>query len=131
MEEIEEHGGMLKAIEVGLPKLRIEEAAASKQARIDRGADKIIGVNIFQVDEEEGDLDLLNVDEGAVRESQIEVLSQLKNNRDEEKVQFSLLRSPRWCWLAPSLDLDARASLPLLIRRRVRRSLRSRNEPTP
>ena len=86
MDEIEEHGGMSKAIEVGLPKLRIEEAAASKQARIDRGADRIIGVNIFQI-EEEDNLELLNVDASAVRDSQTEFLDQIKSKRDNSKVQ--------------------------------------------
>jgi methylmalonyl-CoA mutase len=71
IEEIEEKGGMAKAIEQGLPKLRIEESAARKQARIDRGEDVIVGVNKYQL-EEEADLDILEVDNVAVRESQIE-----------------------------------------------------------
>ena len=91
MDEIEKHGGMSKAIEVGLPKLRIEEAAASKQARIDRGVDRIIGVNIFQVDEvDDDDLDLLNVDAGAVRIQQTDMLEELRSKRDGAKVDLAL-----------------------------------------
>ncbi|MBM72187.1 MAG: methylmalonyl-CoA mutase [Crocinitomicaceae bacterium] len=85
MNEIEEYGGMSKAIEVGLPKLRIEEAAAGKQARIDRGIDRIIGVNIFQIDEDE-ELELLNVDTNAVRDQQTDFLNNLRSMRDEELV---------------------------------------------
>ncbi|MFK7983608.1 MAG: methylmalonyl-CoA mutase, partial [Saprospiraceae bacterium] len=70
IEEVEALGGMAKAIENGLPKLRIEEAAAKKQARIDSGVDKIIGVNIFQNDDEQKTLDTLEVDNTAVRNSQ-------------------------------------------------------------
>jgi methylmalonyl-CoA mutase len=91
LDEIERHGGMSKAIEVGLPKLRIEEAAASKQARIDRGVDRIIGVNIFHVDEEEDDeLDLLNVDADAVRIQQTEMLEKLRRSRDQTQVTHAL-----------------------------------------
>ena len=89
MDEIEEHGGMSKAIEVGLPKLRIEEAAAGKQARIDRGADKIIGVNIFQI-EEEDELELLNVDASAVRDQQTDLLNKIRSERDEVAVEKAL-----------------------------------------
>ena len=90
MDEIDEHGGMSKAIEIGLPKLRIEEAAASKQARIDRGVDKIIGVNIYQIDDDDNKLDLLNVDASAVRDQQTELLNKLKNSRSEDAVAEAL-----------------------------------------
>jgi methylmalonyl-CoA mutase len=90
MDEITELGGMSKAIEVGLPKLRIEEAAARKQARIDSGIDKIIGVNIYKVSSEEGDIDVLNVDASAVRDSQIAMLTDIKSARDSAKVSAAL-----------------------------------------
>jgi methylmalonyl-CoA mutase len=87
--EIEEKGGMAKAIEEGLPKLRIEESAARKQARIDRGEDVIVGVNKYQL-EEEADLDILDVDNVAVRESQIKRLTEIKATRDSEAVKAAL-----------------------------------------
>jgi methylmalonyl-CoA mutase len=91
--EVEELGGMTAAIESGLPKLRIEEAAARRQARIDSGSDKIIGVNCFQVDEElNSKLELLEVDNKAVRLSQIERLKNLRANRDNAAVQDSLAK---------------------------------------
>ena len=90
MDEIVEIGGMSKAIEVGLPKLRIEEAAARKQARIDSGIDRIIGVNIFKVSEDEGDIDVLNVDASEVRDSQISMLNQIKKTRDTAAVNSAL-----------------------------------------
>jgi methylmalonyl-CoA mutase len=80
---------MTKAIEAGIPKLRIEEAAARKQARIDSGRDKIIGVNIFQL-EEESAMDILQVDNDAVRISQIERLVKTKAERNEEACQDAL-----------------------------------------
>lgn len=86
IEEVEDLGGMAKAIENGLPKLRIEEAAAKKQARIDAGKDQIVGVNVFQV-EDQTSLDVLQVDNTAVRESQIARLQNLKKNRNEKEVQ--------------------------------------------
>ena len=89
IEEVEEMGGMTKAIEAGIPKLRIEEAAARKQARIDSGRDKIIGVNIFQL-EEESAMDILQVDNDAVRISQIERLVKTKAERNEEACQKAL-----------------------------------------
>jgi methylmalonyl-CoA mutase len=89
IEEVEEMGGMTKAIEAGIPKLRIEEAAARKQARIDSGRDKIIGVNIFQL-EEESTMDILQVDNDAVRISQIERLVKTKAERNEEACQQAL-----------------------------------------
>jgi methylmalonyl-CoA mutase len=89
IEEVEALGGMAKAIEEGLPKLRIEEAAARKQARIDSGLDKIVGVNIFQLDEE-APIDILEVDNTAVREAQLKRLKEVKDNRDEAAVQKAL-----------------------------------------
>ena len=90
IEEVESLGGMAKAIENGLPKLRIEEAAAKKQARIDSGIDKIIGVNIFQNDDEQKTLDTLEVDNTAVRNSQVASINKIKAERDEVAVQKAL-----------------------------------------
>ncbi|KZX84518.1 methylmalonyl-CoA mutase [Oleiphilus sp. HI0009] len=89
IEEIEESGGMAKAIEQGLPKMRIEESAAKKQARIDRGEDVIVGVNKYQLAEEE-ELDILEVDNLAVRESQIKGLEKIKAERDNDAVKAAL-----------------------------------------
>jgi len=89
IQEVEALGGMAKAIETGLPKLRIEEAAARRQARIDSGKESIIGVNLFRL-EKAGKLDLLEVDNTAVRQSQIQRLQKLKAERDNAKVQAAL-----------------------------------------
>jgi len=89
IEEVEELGGMAKAIEDGLPKLRIEEAAARKQARIDSGKDQIVGVNVFRL-EEEAPIDILEVDNSAVREAQVKRLVETKENRDQDKVKVAL-----------------------------------------
>lgn len=89
IQEVEEMGGMTKAIEAGLPKLRIEEAAARKQAKIDSGKDKIIGVNIFPVDESD-EVEVREVDNTAVRESQIASLNALKANRDNKRCTDAL-----------------------------------------
>ncbi|HKM12234.1 MAG TPA: methylmalonyl-CoA mutase [Bacteroidales bacterium] len=89
IEEIEKLGGMAKAIETGLPKLRIEEAAARKQARIDSGLEKIIGVNQYRLDKEDP-IEILDVDNTKVRESQIKRLNELRANRDEAKVKAAL-----------------------------------------
>jgi methylmalonyl-CoA mutase len=89
IQEVEALGGMAKAIEEGLPKMRIEEAAARKQARIDSGKDQIVGVNVFQV-EEDTVIDILDVDNAAVRESQIRRLQEVKSTRDEAAVQQAL-----------------------------------------
>ena len=86
MLEVEELGGMTKAIEKGIPKMRIEEAAAKKQAKIDSGQDIIVGVNKYQLKEEDP-LQILDVDNEAVRKSQIERLTQLKARRNSKKVQ--------------------------------------------
>ena len=90
IQEVEELGGMAKAIENGLPKLKIEEAAARKQARIDAGKDQIVGVNVFQT-KEQSDIDILEVDNTAVRESQVKDIQAIKAKRDENAVQESLL----------------------------------------
>ncbi len=89
IQEVEELGGMAKAIESGLPKMRIEEAAAKRQAKIDAGTDVIVGVNAYQV-EEESNLEILDVDNTKVRLEQIERLKALKENRNEAKVQDAL-----------------------------------------
>ncbi|HHY73120.1 MAG TPA: methylmalonyl-CoA mutase [Bacillus bacterium] len=89
IEEIEQLGGMAKAIETGLPKMRIEEAAARRQARIDSGVESIIGVNKYRLDKEEP-IDILEVDNTAVRQQQLERLKELRENRDEAKVQAAL-----------------------------------------
>lgn len=89
IQEVEELGGMTKAIENGLPKMRIEEAAARKQARIDSGADQIVGVNVFQTDDAV-DIELLEVDNTAVRESQIKRLERIRASRNEQAVQQAL-----------------------------------------
>ena len=89
IEEIEAAGGMAKAIETGMPKMRIEEAAARKQARIDRGVDVIVGVNKYTVDTED-DVDVLEIDNDAVRESQLARLREIRNSRDESAVEAIL-----------------------------------------
>lgn len=91
IEEVAYYGGMTKAIEAGIPKLRIEEAAAKKQARIDSGQDTIVGVNKYRL-EKEDEIVTLEVDNQKVRESQLERLSVLKRNRNPEKVAASLLK---------------------------------------
>ena len=89
IQEIEELGGMAKAIETGIPKLRIEEAAARKQARIDSGVETIIGVNRYRL-EKEAPIDILAVDNTAVRESQVKRLQELRANRDNAAVEKAL-----------------------------------------
>jgi len=89
IEEVEELGGMTKAIEKGIPKLRIEEAAARKQARIDSGEDAIVGVNKYRL-EKEDDLQILEVDNAAVRKSQLERLASVKESRDDKSVEKAL-----------------------------------------
>lgn len=89
LQEIEKLGGMAKAIETGLPKLRIEEAATRTQARIDSGRQTILGVNKFPP-EEPDDIPILKVDNSAARKSQLERLEKLKRERDEKAVQHSL-----------------------------------------
>jgi len=89
IEEIEKLGGMAKAIETGLPKMRIEEAAARRQAQIDSGKETIIGVNRYRPDKEEP-IDILDIDNTAVRLKQIQKLTKLKAGRDEKKVEAAL-----------------------------------------
>ena len=89
IQEVEKLGGMAKAIETGIPKMRIEEAAARKQARIDSGNDTIVGINRYRL-EKEDPIDILAVDNTAVREAQIKRLNELRANRDEAKVKAEL-----------------------------------------
>ncbi len=89
IQEIEELGGMAKAIETGIPKMRIEEASARKQARIDSYKDTIVGVNKYRL-EKEDPIDTLEVDNTAVREAQIKRLNELRKNRNEEEVKAAL-----------------------------------------
>jgi methylmalonyl-CoA mutase len=89
IEEIESLGGMAKAIETGLPKMRIEEAAARRQAQIDSGKETIIGVNRYRLEKEEA-IDILDIDNTAVRLKQIEKLNALKADRDDQKVNETL-----------------------------------------
>lgn len=89
IEEVEELGGMTKAIEAGIPKLRIEEASARKQARIDSGQDIIVGVNKYRLAKEDP-LQILDVDNQKVRTSQVERLNRIKAERDSEKVAAAL-----------------------------------------
>jgi methylmalonyl-CoA mutase len=89
IDEVEALGGMTAAIEAGIPKLRIEEAAARRQAKIDSGKEKIIGVNLFQV-EDDTKIDILEVDNQAVRTEQIERLAVIRANRNEDRVQLAL-----------------------------------------
>ena len=91
IEEVEQLGGMTKAIEAGIPKLRIEEAAARKQARIDSGQDIIVGVNKYRLAQEEP-LQILEVDNQTVRKQQIERLEQIKATRNNEKVAECLAK---------------------------------------
>ncbi len=90
IEEVESLGGMTKAIEAGIPKLRIEEAAARKQARIDGQKDTIVGVNKYKVDDDSMEIDVLDVDNVAVRESQLKRLQEVKEKRNNEKVKMAL-----------------------------------------
>lgn len=89
IEEVEELGGMAKAIETGLPKMKIEEAAARKQARIDSNKDIIVGVNRFQLEKEDS-IEILEVDNSKVRENQIKQLQKIRKNRNILKVEASL-----------------------------------------
>ncbi|MBZ9626741.1 methylmalonyl-CoA mutase [Psychroflexus sp. CAK1W] len=89
IEEVEELGGMTKAIEAGIPKLRIEQAAAKKQARIDSGTDKIIGINAYRLKQEDP-IVTLEVDNQTVRKQQLDKLSKIKAERNDEKVKQSL-----------------------------------------
>lgn len=96
IEEIENLGGMAKAIETGLPKMRIEEAAAKRQAQIDSKQESIIGVNLYCLEKEEP-LEILDIDNTAVRLKQIEQLVELKASRDEDQVKVSLKMIEKAC----------------------------------
>jgi len=87
--EVEEQGGMARAIETGMPKMRIEESAARKQARIDRGEDVIVGVNKYRLANEEP-VEILEIDNRAVREAQLKRLAAIRARRDEPRVQAAL-----------------------------------------
>jgi methylmalonyl-CoA mutase len=89
IDEVEAMGGMTKAVEAGMPKLRIEEAAARRQARIDRGEETIVGVNRYQSGEQTA-VELLDVDNSAVRAAQIERLAQVRRTRDPERCRAAL-----------------------------------------
>src|SRR6202035_1712408 len=91
IEEVEAMGGMTKAVEAGIPKLRIEEAAARRQARVDRGEDVIVGVNRYQA-EEQSAFEVRDIDNAAVREQQIARLAQVRSRRDAQKVAQALDR---------------------------------------
>lgn len=90
IDEVNEHGGMIEAINSGLPKLRIEEAAAKKQARIDSGEEVIIGVNKYEASEQSETLDILDIDNAKVREAQIAKLNAIRQSRDDEQVNKCL-----------------------------------------
>ncbi|WP_108307154.1 methylmalonyl-CoA mutase [Metalysinibacillus jejuensis] len=91
IEEIEELGGMAKAIDTGLPKMKVEEAAAKRQAKIDSKTETIVGVNKYRLDVEEP-IDILDIDNTLVRQKQIERLDKMKAERDEQEVQKHLAR---------------------------------------
>ena len=91
IQEVEELGGMAKAIETGIPKMRIEEAAAKKQARIDSAKDIIVGVNRYQI-EEQTEIDILEIDNSKVRTKQISQLEELKSTRNNELVNKLLIQ---------------------------------------
>jgi len=91
IQEVEAAGGMAKAIEAGIPKMRIEEAAARTQARIDSGRQPVIGINLFRVEDEEP-IDVLKVDNAAVRQQQIEKLQRLRAERDEAACEAALAK---------------------------------------
>src|SRR5210317_1003068 len=90
IDEVEEMGGMTRAVETGMPKLRIEESAAQRQARIDRGDETIVGVNKYRHDEE-SQIDILDIDNAAVRVSQIRRLEKVRSTRDDKECDKALL----------------------------------------
>ena len=105
IEEVEAHGGMAKAIEAGIPKLRIEEVAARIQARIDSGQQPVIGVNCYRLDEDE-EIEVLKVDNAAVRAQQIAKLQRLRAERDSAAAQAALARMTEACRREGGRDLD-------------------------
>lgn len=92
IDEVEKEGGMTKAIEAGIPKMRIEEAAARKQAKIDSGEEFIIGVNSFKSSQKQPEFDILDIDNSLVRQKQIERLNSIKEKRDNQAVESILER---------------------------------------
>ncbi|HEV7350529.1 methylmalonyl-CoA mutase [Telluribacter sp.] len=106
IEEVEQLGGMTKAIETGLPKMRIEEAAARKQARIDSGKDVIVGVNKFKADSEES-IEILDIDNQAVRLSQIARLQKVKSERSQPEVETALAALTTACTKAGGTDMES------------------------
>ena len=105
IEEVEAAGGMAKAIEAGIPKMRIEEAAARTQARIDSGQQPVIGVNLYPVDGDE-EIDVLKVDNAAVRQQQIAKLERLRAERDQAEVDAALIAITRACAVGGGTDLS-------------------------
>ena len=89
MEEVDEAGGMVKAIELGIPKMRIEESSAKRQARVDSNEETIVGVNKYRPEEKQ-DINILSIDNEQARKDQVERLSLLKNNRNQLKVEMCL-----------------------------------------
>ncbi len=114
IQEVEKLGGMTKAIEAGIPKRRIEEAAAKKQARIDSGQDSIVGVNKFRLDDED-DLHILEVDNAKVRKQQIERLQSIKSERDDKKAHDALKKIEASSKLAMSEVSDRENLLALAV----------------
>lgn len=104
IEEVENLGGMAKAIETGLPKMRIEEAAARKQARIDGIREVIVGVNRYQTDDQQ-EIDVLDIDNRAVRESQIARLNAIKSTRNPAKVEGTLVALTAACREEGGMDM--------------------------
>jgi methylmalonyl-CoA mutase len=92
IEEVEELGGMTKAVESGMPKLRIEESAARRQARVDRGDEVVVGVNKYRLEKSDDDFDLRDVDNTEVRLSQIARLEHVRATRDEDRCRAALAR---------------------------------------
>ncbi len=106
MEEVEALGGMTKAIETGLPKMRIEEAAARKQARIDAGKDVIVGVNRYRTDQKQS-FEILEIDNQAVRNAQIARLEAIRANRNEAEVRYALDRITQACRESGGKDMHS------------------------
>ncbi|WP_417208044.1 methylmalonyl-CoA mutase [Antarctobacter sp.] len=96
IEEVDEMGGMTRAVESGMPKLRIEETAAQRQAEIDRGTDVIVGVNKYKLDKQDA-LDILDIDNAKVREGQVARLEKIRATRDEPACQAALDELTRRC----------------------------------
>jgi methylmalonyl-CoA mutase len=106
IEEVEKLGGMTKAIETGLPKMRIEEAAARKQARIDSARDIIVGINKFRTENKE-QLDILQIDNDSVRREQLDRLEKLKKERNIEEVSLSLEAISNACKKSGGKDMSS------------------------